>query len=119
MFILYVMYEGCFAFIFFFFQAEDGIRDIGVTGVQTCALPISRGWAFKDVLPYFKRCEDWEGGASEWRGAGGPLRIERSRAIHPVAAALIEGAAEFGIPVIDDPNGATNEGAAPSNFNIR
>src|SRR5947209_8894334 len=29
--------RGCF-----FFQAEDGIRDIGVTGVQTCALPISR-----------------------------------------------------------------------------
>src|ERR1035437_2582387 len=27
-------------FVFFFFQAEDGIRDIGVTGVQTCALPI-------------------------------------------------------------------------------
>src|SRR3712207_8756024 len=27
--------------VFFFFQAEDGIRDIGVTGVQTCALPIS------------------------------------------------------------------------------
>src|SRR3712207_9201636 len=36
--------------IFFFFQAEDGIRDIGVTGVQTCALPDlgwdnRRGWA--------------------------------------------------------------------------
>src|SRR3712207_8140223 len=29
--------------MFFFFQAEDGIRDIGVTGVQTCALPIFRG----------------------------------------------------------------------------
>src|SRR3712207_8353273 len=29
--------------IFFFFQAEDGIRDIGVTGVQTCALPICVG----------------------------------------------------------------------------
>src|SRR5947209_12820530 len=28
------------SFLFFFFQAEDGIRDIGVTGVQTCALPI-------------------------------------------------------------------------------
>src|SRR3989440_8511719 len=28
---------------FFFFQAEDGIRDLIVTGVQTCALPISRG----------------------------------------------------------------------------
>src|SRR3989442_6982576 len=30
-----------FCFIFFFFQAEDGIRDADVTGVQTCALPIS------------------------------------------------------------------------------
>src|SRR5258707_5231704 len=30
---------------FFFFQAEDGIRDIGVTGVQTCALPISTSFA--------------------------------------------------------------------------
>jgi choline dehydrogenase len=78
----------------------------------------AKGWAFKDVLPYFKRCEDWEGGASEWRGAHGPLRIERSRALHPIAAAMIEGAAELGIPVIDDPNGAANEGAAPSNFNI-
>src|SRR2546422_1911782 len=27
--------------VFFFFQAEDGIRDVAVTGVQTCALPIS------------------------------------------------------------------------------
>src|SRR5438445_10774384 len=32
---------------FFFFQAEDGIRDIGVTGVQTCALPIS--WLMLDT----------------------------------------------------------------------
>src|SRR5947209_10644928 len=32
-------------FFFFFFQAEDGIRDIGVTGVQTCALPISAAGA--------------------------------------------------------------------------
>src|SRR3712207_7386095 len=32
--------------MFFFFQAEDGIRDIGVTGVQTCALPISRPYWF-------------------------------------------------------------------------
>src|SRR2546425_1194377 len=33
----------CFDFFFFFFQAEDGIRDKLVTGVQTCALPISGG----------------------------------------------------------------------------
>src|SRR2546430_13210763 len=35
----------CVFFFFFFFQAEDGIRDLTVTGVQTCALPISpRRW---------------------------------------------------------------------------
>src|SRR5258707_10759511 len=33
--------ESICSILFFFFQAEDGIRDIGVTGVQTCALPIS------------------------------------------------------------------------------
>src|SRR5205809_5800798 len=37
--ILYSLFS-CF-FFFFFFQAEDGIRDVAVTGVQTCALPIS------------------------------------------------------------------------------
>src|SRR5690349_24145880 len=33
-----------FLFFFFFFQAEDGMRDLYVTGVQTCALPISRNY---------------------------------------------------------------------------
>src|SRR3712207_8761363 len=36
--------------LFFFFQAEDGIRDIGVTGVQTCALPICDAL---DTLPEY------------------------------------------------------------------
>src|SRR2546430_3046380 len=35
---------------FFFFQAEDGIRDLTVTGVQTCALPISYLWATEDTI---------------------------------------------------------------------
>src|SRR5207245_5739932 len=38
----YIAFFICFVFFFFFFQAEDGIRDATVTGVQTCALPISR-----------------------------------------------------------------------------
>src|SRR5207249_10973376 len=37
--------EYCHIFVFFFFQAEDGIRDRNVTGDQTCALPISRSTA--------------------------------------------------------------------------
>src|SRR6267378_7081889 len=46
---------------FFFFQAEDGIRDLYVTGVQTCALPISRD--FWEVLATFRAA----GGAYEGR----------------------------------------------------
>ena len=50
---------------FFFFQAEDGIRDIGVTGVQTCALPISKS---SYHLPF---CPDSEPDASHcWYACG-------------------------------------------------
>src|SRR5205085_4339455 len=42
-----------FFFFFFFFQAEDGIRDLTVTGVQTCALPISIWWFYLFWLPKF------------------------------------------------------------------
>jgi len=38
--------RGLAGYLFFFFQAEDGIRDRDVTGVQTCALPISATLAF-------------------------------------------------------------------------
>src|SRR5207237_3017265 len=44
-------------FLFFFFQAEDGIRDSSVTGVQTCALPISfelEGSRFAEALPFVR-----------------------------------------------------------------
>src|SRR5438445_11926723 len=44
-----------FFFFFFFFQAEDGIRDIGVTGVQTCALPILGGAVEDRVAGHFDR----------------------------------------------------------------
>ena len=48
--VLFVLFVFCFFFffsffLFFFFQAEDGIRDTSVTGVQTCALPISNSGA--------------------------------------------------------------------------
>src|SRR2546429_2546804 len=50
--IVVVLYEIFYIF-FFFFQAEDGIRDVAVTGVQTCALPISvprfRGYVWTAV----------------------------------------------------------------------
>src|SRR2546429_2391892 len=52
--ILYVRLDLLGFFFFFFFQAEDGIRDVAVTGVQTCALPISaelaREFSVKDAV---------------------------------------------------------------------
>src|SRR2546422_9933259 len=45
---------------FFFFQAEDGIRDVAVTGVQTCALPISQAGNRSNDLPtYGSDSERW------------------------------------------------------------
>src|SRR2546429_2629271 len=44
----------CYCLFFFFFQAEDGIRDVAVTGVQTCALPIS--FAYLSCLKWPRRC---------------------------------------------------------------
>src|SRR3712207_9336362 len=49
---------------FFFFQAEDGIRDIGVTGVQTCALPISSARSGKKVMERWRTCSGRAGGRS-------------------------------------------------------
>jgi choline dehydrogenase len=76
------------------------------------------GWNYQTLLPYFRRSEDWQGGASQARGAGGPLRITRTADPHPVAAALVDGAAELGLDVLDDPNSGVNQGAAFANMNI-
>lgn len=70
------------------------------------------GWGWADVLPYFKRSEDFAGGADAWRGAGGPLHvstIERDR--HPVCQSYLRACAEAGIPINPDFNGAEFEGA--------
>lgn len=77
------------------------------------------GWGFDALLPYFRRSEDWEGGATSFRGAGGPMRVERPRDPHPVATTMLEAARELGFSTIDDANAATNEGATLANFNMR
>jgi choline dehydrogenase len=78
----------------------------------------ARGWAFKDVLPMFKAQEDWEGGANEWRGVGGPIHIRRPHDPHPTARAVIEAAGEMGFPILDDMNGPMRDGAGYVNMNI-
>lgn len=78
----------------------------------------AKGWAFSDVLPVFRRQEDWEGGANNWRGTGGPMHICRPKNPHPTAPAFIEAAREMGMPILDDVNGPMLPGAGYINMNI-
>jgi choline dehydrogenase len=78
----------------------------------------AKGWAFADVLPVFKEQEDWEGGANEWRGSGGPIHIRRPKDPHPTAPAFIEASREMGMPILDDVNGPMRPGAGYINMNI-
>src|SRR5260221_5403751 len=71
----------------------------------------AKGWAFADVLPVFKAQENWEGGANQWRGIGGPIDGRRPRAPHPTAPAFLEAARAMGIPIHEDANGPMRAGA--------
>ncbi len=70
------------------------------------------GWAFEDVLPYFKKSEDQENGADEYHGAGGPLKVSNLRLRREIAERFIAAAEEIGIPRNPDYNGASQEGVA-------
>src|SRR6195256_911794 len=78
----------------------------------------AKGGGFADVLPVFKKQEDWEGGANEWRGAGGPIHIRRPKDPHPTAPAFIDAAREMGMPILADVNGPMRPGAGYINMNI-
>ncbi|NUS44318.1 MAG: FAD-binding protein [Mycobacteriaceae bacterium] len=69
------------------------------------------GWSYDDVLPAYKRLENWEDGANELRGAGGPIQVTRQRDLTPIAQGFMSAAAEtLGAPVIADYNGESQEG---------
>ncbi|MBM3539112.1 MAG: choline dehydrogenase [Alphaproteobacteria bacterium] len=70
------------------------------------------GWAWDDVLPYFRKSEDFVHGADEAHGAGGEWRVEEMRLRWEILDAFREAAAETGIPKIGDFNRGDNEGCA-------
>ncbi|GAB4264689.1 MAG: choline dehydrogenase [Pararhodobacter sp.] len=75
----------------------------------------AEGWAYADVLPYFKRMEHWHGeadagGGAEWRGLDGPLHVSRGKRTNPLFDAFIEAGRQAGYPVTRDYNGEQQEG---------
>ncbi|TIX22420.1 MAG: choline dehydrogenase, partial [Mesorhizobium sp.] len=71
------------------------------------------GWGFADVLPYFKRMEDSDGGEDGWRGHGGPLHVQRGTRKNPLYGAFVEAGRQAGFELTDDYNGSKQEGFGP------
>ena len=71
------------------------------------------GWAWNDVLPWFKHSENNERGASELRGTGGPLNVMDLRSPNPFGEVFVRAAQEAGFPFNPDFNGPSQEGFGP------
>lgn len=71
----------------------------------------NEGWGWADVLPYFKKSENQERGASEFHGVGGPMNVGYPRYVNELTRAFLAGAVELGISANKDFNGPTQDGA--------
>lgn len=60
------------------------------------------GWSWDEVLPYFKKSEDFDGPPGPAHGKGGPLGVSRLRVIHPLAHAFMDACKELGMRQIED-----------------
>lgn len=77
------------------------------------------GWSWKEVLPYFKRCETWEGGESEYRGGSGPVGVRTGAQGSELYDRFLQAGGQAGFPYSQDINGAEQEGFAVSQMNVR
>ena len=69
-----------------------------------------KGWDFQSVLPYFKKSENYEGGASEFRGVGGPLNVSQLRSPHHLTEDFLQSCENAGMKRVDDYNSPPQEG---------
>lgn len=67
-------------------------------------------WSWQNVLPLFKRFEDYHGGADAWHGSGGEWRVEKQRLRWEILEAFQRAAAEVGIATVEDFNRGDNAG---------
>ncbi len=77
-----------------------------------------RGWAYADVLPYFKRSEALEGGGDAWHGGEGPLKVSKASSPNPIYSAAIQAGAQAGYMTTKDFNGFQQEGFGPYQLTI-
>ncbi|MFD2184730.1 GMC family oxidoreductase [Rhodoplanes azumiensis] len=77
------------------------------------------GWSWADVLPYFRKQESWEEGASAYRGGAGPLATQRSGYADPLIDAYVAAAGAVGLPYNPDYNAAEQFGIARMQKTVR
>ncbi|MDB0022117.1 choline dehydrogenase [Candidatus Pseudothioglobus singularis] len=80
----------------------------------------AKGWAYKDCLPYFKRCESWHEGENNYRGGNGPVLTSNGNnmKLNPLYEAFIEAGKEAGYPETKDYNGEQQEGFGPMHMTV-
>ena len=80
------------------------------------------GWGYADVLPYFKRMENWNsaghGGDPDWRGSDGPLHVQRGAMANPLTRAFIQAGGQAGYEITKDYNGEQQEGFGPFEMTV-
>ncbi|MEL6990380.1 MAG: GMC family oxidoreductase N-terminal domain-containing protein, partial [Pseudomonadota bacterium] len=80
------------------------------------------GWGYADVLPYFKRMENWNsaghGGDPGWRGSDGPLHVQRGAMANPLTRAFIQAGGQAGYEITKDYNGEQQEGFGPFEMTV-
>ncbi len=77
------------------------------------------GWAYRDVLPDFKRIECYKGGSSQYHGATGELGVSELRNDHPWCDAWVAAGVQLGLPRNPDFNAASTLGVGPYQLSIR
>lgn len=77
------------------------------------------GWAWSDVLPFFKQQERYDRAPNEWHGSHGELCVQRPAESNPLAHAFVQAATQAGFDANDDFNGARQEGFGIFDLNQR
>lgn len=77
-----------------------------------------KSWSFAHCLPYFKKAETFDRGASEFRGGSGPMMIETCRAQNPLFSAFLAAGEQAGLPQIADHNSYRQEGVHVTQRNV-
>ena len=76
------------------------------------------GWGYEDVLPYFRKSEDYRAKPSRYHGTEGRLPVTKPRVVNPLTEVYLKACAEAGYPLNQDFNGESQDGFGLYDFNI-